>query len=80
MKQYEFHDLDVNTHGDPSWLPPEAMFIISDGIGIPLEDLIDGYQTLTVSGRELSVYKVNTQSVDNEDGVMFLSANRQLRK
>lgn len=80
MKQYEFHDLDVNTRGDPSWLPPEAMFIISDGIGIPLEDLIDGYQTLTVSGRELSVYEVNTQSVDNEDGVMFLSANRPVRE
>ncbi len=80
MNQYEFQSLDVNERGDPSFVPPEAMFILSDGVGTPLEDLIDGYQTLNVSGRELSAYELNTQTVDNEDGEMFLSANRPTRE
>lgn len=80
MSLYEFHNLDINERGDPPFIPPEALFILSDGVGTPIEDLIDGYQTLNVSGRELTSYELNSQSIDNEDGAMFLSANRPIRE
>lgn len=80
MGLYEFHNLDINERGDPPFIPPEALFILSDGVGTPIEDLIDGYQTLNVSGRELSAYELNTQSIDNEDGAMYLGATRPTRE
>lgn len=75
MNQYEFHDLNVNTRGEPNWLPPEAMYIVRNGAGTPLEDLIQGYQTLTVTGRELAAYKVNTSEGEGVDGSLYLDAN-----
>lgn len=75
MEQYTFHDLGVNTRGDPPFIPPEALYIINQGVGTPLEDLIDGYQTLNVKGRELLAYTLEKQDVTGQDGSMFLSAN-----
>lgn len=43
--------------------------------GIPLEDQIDGFTTLNVSGRELVPYKNLTNEVSGADGTMWLSAN-----
>ena len=81
MKQYEFHDLDVNTRGDPSWLPPEALYIrYPNGTAQPIEDLIDGYQTLTVTGRELLPYTVNSAEVSGMDGTVFREANYPSRE
>ncbi|MCH3904124.1 MAG: phage tail family protein [Lactobacillus sp.] len=81
MKQYEFHNLDINERGDPSFLPPEALYIIQEnGVGTPIEDLIDGYQTLNVSGRELVGYSLKTEDVTGSDGAMFLSANYPTRE
>ena len=75
MEQYSFHDLDINERGDPAFLPPEALFIIQNGIGIPIEDMIDGYQTLNVSGRELISRELNTIKVNGVNGTMFESAS-----
>lgn len=80
MNQYEFHDLNVNTRGEPNWLPPEAMYIVRHGVGTPLEDLIQGYQTLTVTGRELAAYKLNTSEVEGVDGSMYLDATHPERE
>lgn len=81
MKQYEFHDLDTNTRGAPSWLPPEALYIrYPNGTAQPIEDLIDGYQTLTVTGRELLPYTVNSAEVSGMDGTVFREANYPSRE
>lgn len=80
MQQYVFHDLGIDKRGDPPFIPPEALYIVINGVGNPIEDLIDGYQTLTVKGRELSPYVVDTQEVTGQDGTMFLSANYSSRE
>lgn len=80
MERYEFHDLNVNERGDPSFIPPEAMFIVDHGVGIPIEDMIDGYQTLNVSGRELMAYSVNSVDVTGIDGAIYQNANYSARE
>lgn len=80
MEQYEFRGLGINERGDPHYLPPEAMFIIQNGVGVALEDMIDGYQTLNVTGRELMSYSVQTQSVNGLDGALFQYADYSNRE
>lgn len=75
MKQYEFTGLEKTTRGQP-FLPPEAMYIDN----IPLEDRIDGYQTLTVEGRELIHYDNETTKVSGHDGSMWLGATYGTRE
>lgn len=75
MEQYQFTGLGINSRGDAAYTPPEAMFIETNGVGVPLEDQIDGYQTLNVLGRELSPYALESQGVTGSDGELFLSAN-----
>lgn len=80
MEQYDFHDLKANERGDPAFLPPEALFIIQDWIGVPIENMIDGYQTLNVTGRELFARSINSESNTSLEGAIFKSANYPSRE
>ena len=80
MKQYQFTGLEINERGDSAYLPPEAMFIETDDVGVPIEDQIDGYQTLNVTGRELMPYSVSSQAVSGYDGELFLGADHPKRE
>lgn len=75
MKRYEFHDLGVNKRGDPLFIPPEAMVIYQSGVGTPIEDMIDNYETLSVTGRELLGYQLKNEAIGGVDGSMYLGAN-----
>lgn len=79
MEQYEFRGLGINERGDPHFLPSEAMFLVQNGVGTPIEDMIDGYQTLNVTGRELMAYSVQTQTVVGLDGSLFQYADYPTR-
>ena len=56
---YEF--IDINQHQPSASLPSVAMSFN----GIIIEDAILGYQTLTVSGREMIGVQLDTQSIRN---------------
>ena len=59
---YEF--VDTNQAGSKSSLPSEALQI--DGTYI--ENLIDGYRTLYVTGRELLGSEISEREIDLVDG------------
>lgn len=61
---YDFHDLSPSSQEEPKTYPSEAMLL--DGKYI--EDQIDGYQTLTVSGRELIGQTLTSTSLGTSDG------------
>lgn len=65
---YRFQDL--SKHGiSPRGLPPEALLIkLNDGLYQSLEEMIDGYETLTVSGRELLAPKLTWSNPAGTDG------------
>lgn len=66
---YKF--IDVNEHQpQSSHLPSEALFIN----GKAIEEEINGYRTLTVSGRELLGQDLNTVRRNTGDGSIFLGA------
>lgn len=64
---YEF--IDTNEQQAGNHLPSEALFI--DGVAI--EDAIEGYTTLTVSGRELMGQELNTVRRIGSDGAIYLN-------
>lgn len=66
MNNYDFQDLN-DFYIDKVWIPSSAMFYD----GILLEDKIEGYQTLSVNGREMLSLDVQTDSVLN--GVLINS-------
>lgn len=66
---YNFNNLKKGTTDDYS-LPSEAMKFE----GVYLEDEIDGYKTLSVSGRELLAYDVSSHPISGSDGATFLGA------
>lgn len=70
MSKYEFHDT-VPSNLDEYYLPPEAMFIGES----PIEDMVDGFMTLNVSGRELLAQTLTTQKVVNSDGQIVTGSN-----
>ena len=65
---YDFSDL--SKHGiSPRGLPNEAMLIkLTTGEWQSIEEKIDGYETLTVSGRELVAPKVSWSNPTGSDG------------
>lgn len=66
MNSYDFQDLN-EFFIDKVWIPSSAMFYD----GILLEDKIEGYQTLSVNGREMLSLDVQTDNVLN--GVLINS-------
>ena len=68
MKEYK--SLQRTTESEKK-LPSEAM--IFDGV--ILENEIDDYQTLSVTGRELVGYNVSSIPVDGMDGASYISAS-----
>ncbi|OEH66127.1 distal tail protein Dit [Lactobacillus mulieris] len=77
MTYYDFQDINKKPLTRPV-LSPEAIYIN----GIPIEDQIDGFYTLNVSGRELVPHTISTQEVASSDGSMFLNAryaNRSIK-
>lgn len=65
----EFKSLQETSKSEKS-LPSEAMTFN----GIVLEEEINGYQTLSVTGRELIGYNVQNVAVDGLDGANYQSA------
>lgn len=59
---YEF--IDTNTHTHSTALPAEAVSIN----GTYIEDIVDGYRTLYVKGRESLAIELNTYSVGTANG------------
>ncbi len=64
---YEFVDTDQEQEVN-NRLPSEALFIN----GQDIESAIEGYRTLTVSGRELMSTELNTVRRTNSDGAIYL--------
>lgn len=56
---YSFLDTIKNQEYIPEWIPTSAMYYD----GILLEGVIEGYQTLSVSGREMISVAIESQSV-----------------
>lgn len=54
-------------------LPSEAMYLFNPNNFI--ENLVPGYQTLTVSGRGMLGYSLHTNDISGGDGQMFIGAN-----
>ncbi|RHW46819.1 hypothetical protein DS832_04845 [Bombilactobacillus bombi] len=71
---YDFRNLQTNSTYDVDLLPPEAMSFKWHGNYMYLEELIPGYQTLQVTGRELMGYKVNEENPPGMDGTLLESA------
>ena len=67
---YEYSKITKDTSSEVSRLPSEAM----NFNGVYLEDEIDGYRTLSVSGRELIAYDVSDNPISGGDGSIFLGA------
>lgn len=58
-KMYSFKDTTINLTSSKQFLPTYTMMYN----GMYLEDLIDGYQTLTVEGREMLSVEVEQQEI-----------------
>lgn len=58
-------------------LPSEAMYIVKFNDFI--ENIVSGYQTLTVSGRGMLGYSLHTNDISGGDGQMFIGANLPAR-
>lgn len=71
---YDFRDTDIYT-GYDDFIPSEALLLNE----IPLERQVDGYRTLSVSGRELISKKINSQDIDGINGNIFVEANYPTR-
>lgn len=56
---YSFKDTTINLNSSKRFLPTSAMMYD----GMYLEDLIEGYQTLTVEGREMLSVEVEQQDI-----------------
>lgn len=68
---YDFHDLGPVTTGDETLFIPSEALMIS---GKTIEEQIDGYQTLTVTGRGPLAYAINSEDVDGSDGKHYIDA------
>lgn len=71
MSMYEFQPIGPSTTPERKFIPSEALYLE----GHLIEDQIDGYQTLNVTGRELLGYTLNTVTVSGMDGVALMAAN-----
>ena len=67
---YDYSKISKDTSSELRLLPSEAMKFN----GVYLEDEIDGYRTLSVSGRELIAYDISDNSISGGDGSRFLGA------
>ena len=70
MSSYEFRDTQVYT-GSEYLIPSEAMYIWWKDSFKLIEDNIDGYKTLNVSGRELFSRDVSIDNLNGGDGGMY---------
>lgn len=75
---YEFRDLmpwwDWKKRKKEDMLPTEAFYIdAGDGFSA-MEILLDGFRTLTVSGRELMGFSINETATDYADGSQYNSS------
>lgn len=68
---YDFHDLGPVTTGDETLFIPSEALMIS---GKTIEEQIDGYQTLSVTGRGPLAYAINSEDVDGSDGKHYIDA------
>lgn len=75
MALYNFHDTGVRTGGEERPLPAEALSIN----GVYIENEIDGYMTVSVSGRELLENEVDRYTVGNTDGERYRSRRKPSR-
>lgn len=67
---YDFSKVTKDTSSEGYSLPSEAMKFD----GVYLEDEIEGYRTLSVSGRELISYDIIDSEASGRDGRIFLGA------
>lgn len=72
---YKFEDTLRTTGQDGGILPAEALAIN----GKCLDEVIPGFNTLTVSGRELLTRSVTTKKVGNSDGEIFMDSTHPTR-
>ncbi|MDN6397669.1 MAG: phage tail protein, partial [Alkalibacterium sp.] len=63
---YDF--IDINESSRRYSLPSEALILN----GKVIEDVINGYQTLTVSGRELISSELNVERKQHNDGSIYI--------
>jgi len=73
---YSFRNLSKQGSQSAAALPSEAMTFD----GRVFENEIEGYQTLSVSGRNSLNNGIQTQSVDGRDGVEYVTANASARE
>lgn len=78
---YDFHDL--SKHGiSPRGLPPEAMLLqlSNKEEWRSLEEMVDGFETLTVTGRELLAPKLTWSNPTGSDGGFITNAQLEQRQ
>ena len=84
MSEYDnIPGLGKTERGDPaSLLPPEAMFIKkhNSGASVALENLVDGYQTASVTGRELASLNLTSKTISGKPGALAISSQLNTRE
>lgn len=71
---YKFRNLDRVSNDDDLFMPTEAMYFMDTDL--PIESIVNGYQTVQVSGRELATPELNVHESNYYDGGFIL--NRRL--
>jgi len=74
LSSYKFRDLGKYT-GSDEFIPSEAMYVFWKGSYKLIENLITGYQTLNVTGRELFSRNVSVENLNGSDGGMYTNSN-----
>lgn len=75
---YDFRNIDRVSNDDDVYIPTEAMFFYDTDL--PLESIIEGYQTVQVTGRELATPKLNVHEFDSYDGGFVLDRRMPTRE
>lgn len=79
ISKYNFESLNQPMINLPeTMMPSEAMYLV--GFNNFIENLIPGYQTLTVDGRGMLGYDLTTNDISGGDGKMFIGAKLPARE
>lgn len=79
MANYDFRGIAKATSTESQTVLPSEALIFKD-TNKAIEELVDGYQTLTVTGRGPLGFTINNQPVDGADGARFIDANLPVRQ
>lgn len=75
---YDFRNLNKVQNDEDVFLPTESMFFMDNDL--PLESIIEGYQTVQVTGRELATPETNIQEKEFFNGGTYVNRRMPTRE